>query len=167
MNVSLKKAGFSDRHILANLLQLYIYDFSEFLELDLNDEGRFREYFLDDYLISPEKSAFLVLVDRKLAGFVLVSADTILSRNQGGKCIKEFFVTRRYRRKGVGRIVAGMTWDLYPGKWEMKVELTNAPAQKFWEAAIRDYQNKEGFRKEECSTDKWSGIVFSLIAYRT
>src|SRR4030095_4106949 len=166
MNVSLKKAELSDKHTLGNLLQFYVYDFSEFLSFDLNDDGLYNEYPLDDYFIRPEKSAFLVVVDDKVAGFVLVSADTILTRNQGGKCIKEFFVTRKYRRRGVGRIVAGMTWDLYPGKWEMKVELTNTPAQKFWEAAIRDYPNKEGFRKEEYNTDSWTGIVFSLIAYR-
>jgi predicted acetyltransferase len=166
MNVSLKKAELSDKNTLGNLLQFYMYDFSEFLAFDLNDKGLYNEYILDDYFINPEKSGFLVLVDNKLAGFVLVSADTILDQNQGGKCIKEFFVTRKYRRKGVGRIVAGMTWDLYTGKWEMKVELTNKPAQKFWEAAIRDYPNKEGFRKEDCNTERWKGIVFSFIAYR-
>jgi len=166
MKVNLKKAGMSDKPTLGNLLQFYMYDFSEFLALDFGDRGLYNEYILDDYFINPEKSAFVVLVDDRVAGFVLVSGDTILTRNQGGKCIKEFFVARRYRRKGVGRIVAGLTWDLYPGKWEMKVELRNQPAQKFWEAAIRDYPNKEGFRKEDCNTDRWKGIVFSFIAYR-
>jgi len=166
MNVNFKRAELADKHTLGNLLQFYMYDFSEFLSMDLNDKGLYNEYNVDDYFINPEKSAFLVLVDGKLAGFVLVSADTIVTQNQGGKSIKEFFIARKYRRKGVGRVVAGMTWDLYPGKWEMKVELTNKPAQKFWEVAIRDYPNKEGFRKEDWDTETWKGIVFSLIAYR-
>ena len=166
INVNLKRAELSDKRTLCNLLQLYVYDFTEFLALDLNDDGLYKEYPIDDYFINPEKSAFLVRIEEKLAGFVLVSDETILNENQGGKCIKEFFVTRRYRRQGVGKVVAGMTWDLYPGKWEMKVERTNKPAQQFWEAAIRDYPHKQGFRKQECATNEWSGIVFSLIAYR-
>ena len=166
INVNLKKAELSDKRTLGNLLQFYIYDFSEFLGLDLNDEGLFKKYLVDDYFINPEKSAFLVQIDDKLAGFVLVSTETILTENQGGKCIKEFFVARRYRRQGVGRAVARMTWDLYAGKWEMKVEPTNKPAQRFWEVAIRDYPNKQEFRKQECNINGWNGIVFSLIAYR-
>jgi len=166
ININLKKAELSDKRTLRNLLQLYVYDFTEFLAFDLNDEGLYKEYLVDDYFTSSEKSAFLVRIDDKLAGFVLVSDETILNENQGGKCIKEFFVTRRYRRQGVGRIVARLTWDLYPGKWEMKVELTNKPAQQFWEAAIRAYPNKEWFRRQECNTNGWNGIVFSLIASR-
>jgi len=165
INVNLKKAELSDKRSLGNLLQFYIYDFTEFLAFDLNDEGLFKEYSVDDYLIDPDKSAFLVRIDDKLAGFVLVSSETILAENQGGKCIKEFFVTRRYRRQGVGRVVASKTWDLYPGKWEMKVEPTNKPAQLFWETAIRAYPNKQGFRKQECNINGWNGIVFSFIAY--
>jgi predicted acetyltransferase len=166
INVNLKKAELSDKLILDNLLQFYMYDFTQFLDFDLSDEGLYKKYIVDDYFINPEKSAFLVRIDNKLAGFVLVSAETILTQNQGGKCVKEFFVMRRYRRKGIGRIVASKIWDLYPGKWEMKVERTNKSAQQFWEAAIRDYPNKEGFRKQECNTHGWSGVVFSLTAYR-
>ena len=166
INVNLKKAELSDKRTLGNLLQFYIYDFTEFLDFDLNDEGLYKAYMVDDYFINPEKSAFLVRIEGKLAGFVLVSDQTILSENQGGKCIKEFFVTRRYRRQGVGKQVASMTWDLYPGKWEMKVEPTNKPAQRFWEVAIRDYSNKQEFRKQECDINGSNGIVFSLIAYR-
>ena len=90
ISVNLKKAELSDKETLGNLLQFYIYDFSEFLGLDLLDEGIFKEYLVDDYFINPERSAFLVRIDDKLAGFVLVSAETILSENRGGKCIKWF-----------------------------------------------------------------------------
>jgi hypothetical protein len=55
--------------ILANLLELYAHDFSEFLEIDLREDGRFRYDDLPLYWREPDRRPLLVRVDGKLAGW--------------------------------------------------------------------------------------------------
>ena len=57
--------------ILANLLELYIHDFSEQLAIPLGPDGRFGYPDLPAYWHEPGRHAFLVR-DGALAGFVLV-----------------------------------------------------------------------------------------------
>ena len=67
----------------------------------------------------------------KLAGFILVSDQVILEEGNGAKCIKEFFVMRRYRRVGIGRTaLKNLHWTLEPfPAWEVRVVARNQPAR--------------------------------------
>lgn len=65
-------AGPGEGPILANLLELYAHDFSEFHDLDLGPDGRFRYRSLPLYWSEPDRHALLASIDGKLAGFVLV-----------------------------------------------------------------------------------------------
>jgi hypothetical protein len=47
--ISLSPAAAEDRSVLATLMQLYAYDWSELLPLDVGDDGRFEAYALDPY----------------------------------------------------------------------------------------------------------------------
>src|SRR5216684_2740960 len=58
--------------ILANLLELYAHDFSEFHDLELGADGRFGYHCLPLYWSEPGRHPFLVWVEGKLAGLVLV-----------------------------------------------------------------------------------------------
>jgi hypothetical protein len=59
------------RPILANLLELYAHDFSEFYDLELGADGRFGYKHLPRYWRDPDRHPFLIKVDGRLAGFVL------------------------------------------------------------------------------------------------
>ena len=161
MRIEVKPAAPTDRLKLQNLMQLYLYDFSEFLPLELDEQGLFKEGLLDDYFVNPSKAAFLVLADDKLAGFVLVSQETTLPENQGGRCIKEFFIARRYRRQAVGRTAAFAVFAQYQGKWEVRVLRTNRPAKAFWEKTIRDFSEAQ-YTCTEGENERWSGSIFSF-----
>ena len=39
MNLELKKASITEKPILANLLELYAYDFTEYCDFDIGDDG--------------------------------------------------------------------------------------------------------------------------------
>ena len=58
--------------ILANLLQLYAHDFSEFLDVEIGADGKFTYNPLPLYWIEAWPASFLLRVDGKLAGFALV-----------------------------------------------------------------------------------------------
>ncbi len=122
--------------ILANLLQLYAHDFSEFHEVELGPDGRFAYRDLPLYWSEPGRHPFLVELDRKLAGFVLVKRGSELSANEAVWDMAEFFVIRGYRRRGIGTQVAREVWRRFPGRWEVRVMQANLPAYEFWARAI-------------------------------
>ena len=117
--------------ILANLLELYAHDFSEFHKIELGEDGRFGYPDLPLYWREPDRHPFVVRVDGKLAGLVLVKAD---SRKVWD--MAEFFIVRGYRRSGVGTQVAHEVWRRFPGPWEVRVMEKNHSAGQFWERAI-------------------------------
>ncbi|HEV7220531.1 MAG TPA: GNAT family N-acetyltransferase [Terriglobales bacterium] len=88
--------------IMANLLELYAHDFSEFHDVAIGADGRFGYEPLRLYWSEPGRYPFLVWVDGKLAGFVLVKRGSEFSGSEDIWDMAEFFVLRGYRRRGIG-----------------------------------------------------------------
>jgi len=125
--------------ILANLLELYGHDFSEFQDLDLGPDGRFGYKGLPLYWSEPDRHPFLVTVASKLAGLVLVKRGSELSGNEIVWDMAEFFVIRGYRRRGIGTCIAHEVWRRFPGLWEVRVMHSNVSAGHFWARAIPSF----------------------------
>ncbi len=53
--------------------------------------------------------------------------------------IAEFFVMKKYRRKGIGKSVAHQIFNLHKGTWEVFQKESNKPAQLFWNKIITNY----------------------------
>jgi predicted acetyltransferase len=122
--------------ILANLLELYAHDFSEFYGVELGADGRFGYASLPLYWRVPGRHPFLIRIDGKLAGFVLVKRGSEISDNEKVWDMAEFFVVRAYRRRGVGTQIASEVWRRFPGAWEVRVLRANVAAISFWARAI-------------------------------
>ena len=156
--VDVTAASADDKARLLALLELYVYDFSEILGIDVGDDGRFRPPAIDVYFADPRCHAFLVRVDGKLAGFALVQQRSRLSGDEGVCDVAQFFVMRKYRRSGVGERVAAWLFDRFRGPWEVREEAKNHAATAFWRRAIHRYT---GGRFEELVLDdeRWRGPV--------
>jgi predicted acetyltransferase len=128
--------------ILANLLELYAHDFSEFRDLELGDDGRFGYQHLPLYWREPNRHPFLVRMDGKLAGLVLVKRGSEISDNETVWDMAEFFVVRGYRRRGLGTGIAHEVWRRFPGSWEVRVMESNHAAQQFCARAISMFVGK-------------------------
>jgi predicted acetyltransferase len=161
MDIQLIEVLKKHRPALERLMQLYLYDFSEFEHFDVGPDGLYPNKYLDLYWTEPERHAFLICVDDQLAGFVLVNSYVCLEENQDAKSIAEFFVLRRYRRQGVGRIAAFRIFDLFPGKWEVRQISSNTLAQRFWRTIIGEY-TKGHYREAVLKNDTWKGPVQSF-----
>jgi len=122
--------------ILANLLQLYAHDFSEFHDVELGPDGKFTYNPLPLYWSDPRRRPFLVWVEGKLAGFVLTKRGSVISGDLKVWDLAEFFVLRAFRRRGVGTRAARQLWRQLPGLWEVRVMQANVSAQYFWARAI-------------------------------
>ncbi|WP_336518194.1 GNAT family N-acetyltransferase [Pollutibacter soli] len=139
MNLSLELAKEDLKPVFENLMQLYIYDFSEFIPTDLKADGKFAPYpALDSYWEQPGiRFPYLVKSADTIVGFVLVRQ--IISEEKNYFSIAEFFILRSHRRKGWGSIVAQLAFDLHKGNWEVYQWNTNLPAQLFWRTVITRY----------------------------
>lgn len=152
VSVQITPAGAEDRDVLAALLQLYVYDFSEMLALDVDDDGRYHTPSVEG------RDAFLVRVDGKLAGFALVASKSRLTGEEGVHDIAEFFVLPRYRRTGVGEQAACWLFDRYPGRWEVREKKENARAIAFWRRVIDRYTGSR-FDERALDDERWRGWV--------
>jgi predicted acetyltransferase len=131
-----------DEPVLVNLLELYIHDFSEFLSLDLGADGRFGYRNLPLYWRESNRHQFLVRIDGQLAGFVFVKGGSEISGDAGVWDMAEFFVVRRYRRRGIGTLVAHDIWRRFRGPWEIRVMEANEASRQFWERAVSAFAGK-------------------------
>src|SRR5271165_2667930 len=118
---------------LANLLELYVHDFSEFLDLEIGEDGRFGYPGLSLYWSEPGRHPFFVKLDGKYAGLVLVKREGAVWD------MAEFFILRGCRRRGIGTEVAHQVWKRFPGLWEVRVMEANATGQEFWARAIATF----------------------------
>jgi len=125
--------------ILANLLELYAHDFSDFHRIELGADGRFGYSSLPLYWSEPGRHPFLVRIDGRLAGFAFVKRGSEMSGNENVWDMAEFFVARGYRRRGVGTQIAHKVWKRFPGSWEVRVMQANASALNFWTHAISTF----------------------------
>jgi predicted acetyltransferase len=142
MHIEVIAAVPDQQPILANLLELYAHDFSEFSDLELGVDGRFGYKHLPLYWEEPDRHPFLVKIDDRLAGFVLVKRGSEVSGKEDVWDMAEFFVMRRYRKRGIGTEVAHEVWRRFPGVWEVRVMQSNHPAAEFWRRSITKFIGK-------------------------
>jgi predicted acetyltransferase len=163
MNIEVSPATFEERPILRHLMELYQHDFSEFDGADVNPFGIYDYPYLDHYWTETERSPFLVRVDGNLAGFVLVARYNYLTGQKDTWVLAEFFIMRKYRKKGVGEFVARTIFDQFPGAWQVGQIIENPSATNFWRKVISRY-TQDNFQEHELNNDTWRGPVQSFIA---
>lgn len=152
VDVRVSPASAEERGVLDALMQLYVYDFSAMLALDVGDDGRYKGPPIEG------RDAFLVRVDGKLAGFALIVGKSRLTGEEGVHDVAEFFVLERYRRAGVGETAARWLFDRYPGRWEVRQKEENARAIAFWRRVVDRYTSGR-FDEEALDDERWRGRV--------
>ena len=107
--------------------------------MDIDDDGLYgRAAWIETFWTDPRRRSFLARVDGVLAGFVLIR-DGAHFAGEGTREISEFFVLRRFRRRGLGEEVARRVFDMFPGRWEITELASNTEAQQFWRRVIGRY----------------------------
>jgi predicted acetyltransferase len=160
--VTLAEVPLAQSRTIANLMQLYLHDFSEFAMTgtphgEVEQDGRFAYQGLDRYWQEDGYVPLLIQADGHLAGFALVNRWSALERPLD-RSVAEFFVVRKYRRLQVGSRAAGLLFERFPGRWEVPVAWYNQPALCFWRRAI---PGASAATLEECAGDgeRWTGTV--------
>ena len=137
-NVLLVPVDAATRPALENLFQLYVHDFSTFVPLDVDDNGRFEAPLADEWTTRDDHHAYLVREDETLRGFALVRRGSRVTDNPEPMDVAELFVVRSARGRGLGAKVVQTLFDSFPGRWEVRVRNGNAPALAFWSSVVTD-----------------------------
>lgn len=161
VNIDLREATEQQKPILANLLELYAYEFSEYWKFDIGDNGFYGYDDLPLYWTDKNKFPYIVYINDKIAGFVLVQKGAPGVDDKDVWDIAEFFIMRKYRKQGIGAIIANTTWKLFKGKWQIRVLQENTESLRFWEYAIQQFTSKK-LNKSEFHYDKYDWYLFKF-----
>jgi len=134
--VQVVRAGKPDETTLNNLMQLYLYDFSELDSSRISPEGRFEYPYLSAYFSEPDRHAYLIWAEKLLAGFALIKKGSEIAEDDRAMDVAEFFVLRGHRMRGVGRAAFEEIVRSFPGPWTVRVQDENQAALIFWRRVI-------------------------------
>jgi predicted acetyltransferase len=126
------RATEDQKPVIANLIQLYLYDMTESMPFPVGPDGRFEYDFLDRFWRFP----YLIYAGDEIAGFALVIDECPLTGRKPCWFMAEFFVLKAYRRAGVGQAALKAALALHQGDWHVAVPHANAPARAFWNTAL-------------------------------
>lgn len=175
MNLEIIAATREHAHILGHLWPLYQYDLSEYGGMAINADGLFEEpsirihnyrtdlelWWNNTDLLHP----FLIRIDGRAAGLVLVGRSPRFAPPDRDFEIVEFFLLRGFRGRGIGKSIALDMFRRFPGLWELRVLPENEPAIAFWREVI-DSVAGDAFLEMLTYVDKDGGdmVIFRFEA---
>lgn len=140
MNIELTEIKSKDKSVLQNLFQLYLHDITKDLPMEVTEHGTFEYNEIDEYFTMPDRYAYFIHVDNKLAGFVMIDNKfMVLEQKENNYDLSEFFILNAYKGKGIGKTVAFRIFDMYKGTWEVKPVPRSKGVEIFWENVISAY----------------------------
>lgn len=119
--------------------------------------------YLDLYWERPNRFPYFIKVDGKIAGFVLVNSHVLVQ--VGGKNVAEFYVLKKFRKGGVGKIAAKKSFAMFPGKWEVRQIVENPIAHIFWNKTISEYTDNN-FEEVTMDDENWRGWVQTFDKFK-
>jgi predicted acetyltransferase len=131
-DISLRAATPEDKPVIANLIQLYLHDMTEYMPFPVGADGRFEYDFLDRFWRHP----YFIMQGSEIAGFALVVDECPLTGRAPCWFMAEFFVLRAYRGQGAGRSALDLALGAHTGQWHIAVPHANSAAQMFWSRAL-------------------------------
>lgn len=160
-DITIFEASVGEKELLRNFLALYLHDLSEYTErLDINRQGFFDYRDLDKYFYRKFLIPLLYQVNRQPAGFILLDQKPYTPKNID-YFINEFFILKKYRRKGIAKMVIKELFTIYPGRYLVLQLSSNLPAINFWhkvyeENGLQYTETIEELDGEECLSQEFT-----------
>ena len=136
--IRLAEALPKDRELLWNIHQKYLHEMTNYYDNEMDEQGNYHYGYFDAYFTEPERRAFLIYTDDRLAGFAMVNPYSYI----GGKAdyvLAEFTVFPAFRRKGIAMEAARRILDMFGGCWEIKYNEKNTGAKQLWNRVTEIY----------------------------
>jgi predicted acetyltransferase len=115
-------------------------DLALFRNLNIENDGRYRDDRLRTYLVYEEHWPLVIRSDGEVVGFALVRKS-----KPDTHVIGEFFIKSEFRRTGVGEASVEQILQKFKGNWEIPFQNENPIAAIFWRKTIANlgYQATE------------------------
>ena len=139
--VELTAVSIKDKEILNNLMEKYLYEFSQWDKNDINENGLYDYPYLDCYFTEENRFPYFIKFNGKLAGFALISDYPEVEGEKTDLCLSEFFIMHKFRRKGIGKEAVRLILDRHHGKWQLKRHPHNTASVCFWDSVIKEFTN--------------------------
>lgn len=138
--ITLEEVQKEDQDIIKNLYPLFLHDLSVYdTDEVVDNKGKYDLTFLDNYWQSEDLIPFLIRIDEKIAGFILMQKGYYAPPSNEDYYIGQLFVLRNYRCEGVGERAIALLFSRYPGSYLLGILPENTPAIHFWEAFYEKY----------------------------
>ena len=123
---------------LANLLEKYLYEFSQYDKQQYGNDGLFSYKYLDNYFTEKSRFAYFIYTDNQLAGFALLNKYHECDRPIDWS-IAEFFVSYNFRNQGVATEAVRQIFEKHKGHYHIKYHKKNIASVILWNHVARKY----------------------------
>ena len=155
MQFTVHEARPQDFAALEQLLELYQYDLSDIWLQDLDEQARFG-FDLTRHRKAATSRAYIIRLESQYVGFAL-TAPAIVTRTEG-TWMEQFFILKRYRRTGAGRLLARHVLFANPGLWELGQMPGNHVASSFWRKVVTEITGGN-YEEVQVTEGWWQGVV--------
>ncbi|MEM0966232.1 MAG: GNAT family N-acetyltransferase [Verrucomicrobiota bacterium] len=142
----------SKKAVLRQLFELYEYELSPYTGHQVNEYGCFGYRYFDNYRTETDRYAYWIMVESRIAGFIMVNSYCEVAKDPNAKTIAEFFVMKTFRRQRIGQRAAVRVFNLFPGTWEIHQFVENKKSMIFWENVVDEYTSGN-FEKQVMITE--------------
>ena len=139
--IRLDKVLLEEKELLFRLLQFALYDGSLYNTNKIGEDGLFPYKWFDNYFTDDDRDAFFIREDDKIVGFVMINQ--FMKKCDNGHSVAEFLVLPEYRRNYIGKKVAYLVFEMFPGNWEVEPIEESNEACRFWENVVVNYTNNK------------------------
>jgi len=136
--VELKTVSGKQRELLWNIHQKYLHEMTRYYDNEMDENGNYHYGYFDAYFKEPERKAFLIEKDGRLAGFAMINPHSYLNAPVD-YVMAEFTVFPGMRKRHVAAQAAQQLFGMFPGRWEIKYHEENAAAKRLWNQVTEPY----------------------------
>ena len=129
----------TDRELLWNINQKYLYEMTNFYDDPMDKDGNYHYGTFEAYFTDPKRIAYLLYEDTALIGFAMIHPYSLIGRSPD-HTMAEFTIFPVYRKKHLAFAAAAALLKQHPGQWEIKYNEKNTAAKRLWNRIAAPFQ---------------------------
>ncbi len=136
--IGLKTKQASDRELLWNVFQKYMYEMSHLYLDEMDELGNYPYEHFDDYFKDPRRVAYFIYNDATLIGFAMICPYSCMDM-EPDYTMAEFTIFPAFRQKHFAHEAVNQILAKHPGKWEIKYNEKNSAGKKLWNDVVAPF----------------------------
>ena len=145
--IRLAEALPEDRELLWNIHQKYLHEMTNYYDNEMDAQGNYHYGYFDAYFTEPERKAFLIYCDARLAGFAMINPHSYIGEKTDF-VLAEFTIFPAFRKQGIASEAVRQIFGRFRGSWEIKYNEKNTGAKQLWNKVTEVYKPKRHIYSE-------------------